>query len=172
MPLNIDFLQILLHALNFVILAGGLTFLLFKPISKFLEERRSNVENAKKDIEEKTQQAQALKAEYELKLKEAKEEINELRIAAEKEVADAAKLTIEKSRETADEIILAAEKDAEERKEQILESAQLEISELVVAAAQKLLKDTATPERDSALYDEFIRLTEKQAEDKRAQNDE
>ena len=33
MPLNIDFLQVLLHMLNFVILAGGLTFLLFKPIS-------------------------------------------------------------------------------------------------------------------------------------------
>ena len=41
MPLNIDFLQILLHLLNFVILAGGLTFLLYKPVVKFLESRRA-----------------------------------------------------------------------------------------------------------------------------------
>ena len=41
MPLNIDFLQILLHMLNFVILAGGLTLLLFKPVNKFLENRRA-----------------------------------------------------------------------------------------------------------------------------------
>ena len=32
MPLNIDFLQVLLHMLNFVILAGGLSLLLYKPI--------------------------------------------------------------------------------------------------------------------------------------------
>ena len=42
MPLNIDFLQVLLHMLNFVILAGGLTFLLFKPINKFPRKQESS----------------------------------------------------------------------------------------------------------------------------------
>ena len=41
MPLNIDFLQIFLHMLNFVILAGGLSFLLYKPVNKFLEQRKA-----------------------------------------------------------------------------------------------------------------------------------
>ena len=45
MPLNIDFLQVLLHMLNFVILAGGLTFLLFKPINKFLENRKAHLKS-------------------------------------------------------------------------------------------------------------------------------
>ena len=168
MPLNIDFLQILLHALNFLILAGGLTLLLYKPISRFMEERRSYFEAAEQDIEKKTKEAQALKAEYEQKLRDSKEEINELRIASEKEATDAARLTIEKSRETAHEMILTAEKEAEERKEHILDLAQTEISELVVSAVEKLLSDTASPERDSALYDEFIRLAEKKIDDKRS----
>ncbi len=168
MPLNIDFLQILLHIFNFLILAGGLTILLYKPISRFMEERRSYFEGAEQDIERKTKEAEALKAEYEQKLKESKDEINELRIASEKEAVDAAKLTIEKSRETAHEIIQAAEKEAEERKEHILDLAQGEISELVVSATEKLLSDTASAERDSALYDEFIRLAEKKIDDKRS----
>ena len=52
MPLNIDFLQVLLHMLNFVILAGGLSLLLFKPISKFLDQRRVHFETleAEKDV--------------------------------------------------------------------------------------------------------------------------
>ena len=39
MPLNIDWQQILLHALNFVILVGGLYFLLFNPVKKFMAKR-------------------------------------------------------------------------------------------------------------------------------------
>ena len=45
MPLNIDFMQILLHMLNFVILAGGLTLLLFKPVKKFMAERKKYFED-------------------------------------------------------------------------------------------------------------------------------
>ena len=39
LPLNIDFQQILLHLLNFVILAGGLYLLLYKPVNKFITEK-------------------------------------------------------------------------------------------------------------------------------------
>ena len=42
MPLNIDFLQVLLHMLNIVILAGGLTYLLYNPIINFLDQRREH----------------------------------------------------------------------------------------------------------------------------------
>ena len=36
-PLNIDWQQILLHLLNFVILAGGLYLLLYQPVKAFME---------------------------------------------------------------------------------------------------------------------------------------
>ena len=39
-PLNIDWQQILLHLLNFVILAGGLYLLLYKPVKAFMEKRQ------------------------------------------------------------------------------------------------------------------------------------
>ena len=38
-PLNIDWQQILLHLLNFVILAGGLYLLLYKPVKAFMDKR-------------------------------------------------------------------------------------------------------------------------------------
>ena len=38
-PLNLDWQQILLHLFNFVILAGGLYFLLYKPVKKFMDNR-------------------------------------------------------------------------------------------------------------------------------------
>ena len=42
--MNIDIVQILLHALNLVILTGGLTLILYKPVRKFLVERRAYYE--------------------------------------------------------------------------------------------------------------------------------
>lgn len=167
MPLNIDILQILLHALNFLILAGGLVLILFKPVEKFLNGRKEYYENAEKEITESREQNEKLKEEYEIKLKEANEQITEMRISAEKEIADISKASLEKAKETAKLIVAAAEKEAENRKEQILDSAQTEIGELVVSATQKLLSDTVTPERNSALYDEFIRLADKTVADKR-----
>lgn len=168
MPLNIDILQILLHAFNFLILAGGLVLILYKPVKKFLDERHDYYESKEAEIKEKTEENERLRAEYEAKLAEAKEEIAQMRLDAEKEVADTTKASLSEAREKAQAIILAAEQEAEDRKEHILDSAQTEIGELVVAATQKLLSDTVTPERNTELYDEFIRLADKTIADKRA----
>ena len=160
MPLNIDFLQILLHMLNFVILAGGLTFLLFKPVNKFLDARSAQFAEAEKKNREDAEENEKLRASYEEKLREADAEIAERRKSAEKESADISAVYIKEAREKAARIIRKAENDAEARKAHILQSAQAEIGELVVSATEKLLSSTASPEKDSALYDEFIRLAE------------
>ena len=160
MPLNIDFVQILLHMLNFVILAGGLTLLLFRPVEKFLKERREHFEALERENAEREAQAEAKMAEYEQKLADAEKEAEAIRRQAEQEAGSAAKACLDEAREKASMMMKAAEREAEERKEHILNSAQTEISELVITAAQKLVSDTVTPERDKALYDEFIRYAE------------
>ena len=172
MPLNIDVLQILLHMLNFVILAGGLTFLLFDPVNRFLEQRRDQFAETEKRNRESAEENERLRAEYEQRLRDADAEIFERKKAAEKEWADISAHHIKEAKDKAAAIILAAEQEAEDRKEHILESAQTEIGELVVSATQKLLSDTVTPERNSALYDEFIRLAEGEVAGKRSKHGE
>ncbi len=167
MPLNIDILQILLHMLNFVILAGGLTFLLYRPVCKFLEERAEYYDKLAKENEEAKNTAEAMRNEYETLLAEAREQADKIRADAEREMAGVAKAYLEEAKEKAHMIIAAAEAEAEDRKEHILDSAQTEIGELVITATQKLLSDTVTPERNSALYDEFIRLADGTVTDKR-----
>ena len=79
-----------------------------------------------------------------------------MRTKTEQEAADAAKEYIDSAKAEAEAIIAKAESDAEKRKEQILDSAQTELGELVISAAQKLLANTATPERTQELYDAFL----------------
>ena len=158
MPLNIDFVQILLHMLNFVILAGGLSFILFKPVQKFMRERKERFEKQALENQKKAEENLALQQEYEKKIAEAETEITNLRLNAEKEAADAAKVYLDTAKEKAQEIISNAEHEAEDRKAHILESAQTEIGELVVEVTQRLLNESATEERSQALYDEFLRV--------------
>ena len=157
MPLNIDFMQILLHMLNFVILAGALSLLAYKPVSKFLAARREKIAGDIAKNEEDAAELEKKREEYDRLLAEAHKEADELRANAEKEAAKVAAATIDAAKEKAAGIIAAAEKEAEDRKKHILSSAQTEIGELVVSAAEKLLSESASEERTAELYDAFIR---------------
>ena len=112
MPLNIDFTQVLLHMLNFVILAGALGFLLFKPINKFMADRQKHFEDLAKENEEAAKTNADMKAEYEQKLEEAKAEIADMHRNAEKEAAETAKEYIDSAHQKANAIIAAAETEA------------------------------------------------------------
>lgn len=170
-PLNIDIIQILLHMLNFVILAGGLTFLLYKPVVKFMDERRQQFAEEEAKNKADAEENERLHEEFEKKIRLADIEVSERKKLLEKEYAEISAEYIKDAKEKAAAIINAAEVEAEERKEHILESVQTEIGELVVSATQKLLSDTVTPERNSALYDEFIRLAENTVNEERSKHD-
>ena len=156
MPLNIDVTQILLHMLNFVILAGGLIFLLYKPVKRFMEERQAHFDERARTGAEQAEQNAALKAEYETRLKNAEAEIAQMKHKAAEEAAGTAKEYMDAAKEKAAKLISDAETEAENRKEHILESAQTEIGEMVIEATWKLLNKQGTPERSRELYDEFI----------------
>lgn len=168
MPLNIDIMQILLHMLNFVILAGGLTILLFNPVCRFLNERREYYEKLDAENAEKAANNEKLKAEYEQKIAEAEIELSERRIASEKEANEAARAYIDSAKERAADIIASAEDEAERHKLQILESSQTEIQEMVLDATQKLLCNSISEEHTRALFDEFIRTADQFEPEKRA----
>ena len=159
MPLNIDIVQILLHMLNFVILAGGLTLLLFKPVKKFIGERQQYFEKQKQENEKNAAENEKLKEEYEAKLRDADAEIAEMKEKVKIETAETSKEYIDTAQEKANAIIAEAENEAEIRQVHILDSAQTEIGELVIEATQKLLTESASEERVHNLYDEFIKKT-------------
>ena len=56
-PLNVDWQQILLHLFNFAILAGGLYFLLFKPVKDFMDKRLAYYQGMEKEAADKLEQA-------------------------------------------------------------------------------------------------------------------
>ena len=75
-PLNIDWQQILLHVLNFVILFGGLYFLLYKPVKNFMAKREAHYAEMAQKAQSELDSAEKIKADYQEQLKSVEGEIS------------------------------------------------------------------------------------------------
>lgn len=156
MPLNINFQQILLHAFNFLILAVGLYLLLYRPVTKFMEQRRAHYADMEKAAIEKQNKLSELQQEYDERLKKVDEEIKDLHAQAMSKLNEESRISAENAKQQAQEIIAAAQRQAAAEKEKAVRSTRREIAEMVADAAQKLLIQKSGPENDSALYDKFL----------------
>ena len=139
LPLNIDWQQILLHALNLVILVGGLYALLFKPVKKFMDQRTENYQKMKADAENAQAQAESLKVELSERMKQADAEAQTYRQEAMARAEKEAGAVLDSARSQAEKIVNAAREKAANEEKQIVQNAQSEIARLSVEATQKLM---------------------------------
>ena len=160
MPLNINFQQVFLHMLNFVLLFGAMYFLLYQPVKKFMDERAARSEKMDEEAKAALLQAEESKAEYEKKLAAAAAEIEEKKAVERdvlaKELAD----TRANAQRTADEIVEKSRKAAVSEREKILREARGEISQMVADAAEKLVLQST-----SEAYDQFLATAEERGTD-------
>ena len=150
MPLNINLQQILLHALNFVILFGAMYFLLYKPVKSFMDSRKAHYEKMDEDAKAVLAEAEKTKAGYEAQLKSADEEI----ARRQREANEALQHAVDERRAQAEQQAGEIVRKAREH-ERVMEQAKGEISELMSAAAEKLVLSST-----SDAYDKFLDTAE------------
>ena len=73
-PLNIDWQQILLHLFNFVLLAGGLYLLLYRPVKDFMKKREDHYAQMAQEAEKDRQEARQMVQDYKEKLADIDQE--------------------------------------------------------------------------------------------------
>lgn len=155
MPLNIDGQQILLHWMNLAILIGGLYFLLYQPVKRFMEQREEHYRELDRQAGEKLVQAEQLKAECQAKLDAANEEIRQARAKAQQAAQQSAQEQLDQAQAQAKRILAKAQVEAEQNRDRVRRESQREIQELAAQAAKKL---AARRGRDP--FDQFLDLTE------------
>ena len=159
MPLNINVQQILLHALNFVILFGALYFLLYKPVRDYMDARRARYEKMDEDAKAALAQAEQTKAGYEAQLKGADEEIERRHREADDALQHAADERRAQAEAQAEEIVRKARENAARERERMLAQAKGEISELMSEAAEKLVLGS-----ESEAYEQFLSTAEERGD--------
>ena len=162
MPLNIDWQQILLHLFNFIILAAGLTFLLFKPVKKFMSARAEKYKKAADDYTRTVDETEVLEKERQVKISMLDSELAE----REKQAAAMAENTknriISNAEAEADKIIVNGRRQAEMERNHYMAEAGDEMITLILHSTEKLLAMESNARTDSALYDAYLSLSDKQ----------
>ena len=153
MPLNIDWQQILLHWMNLVILAGGLYFLLYWPVKKFIAKREEHYKQLEEQANDKIAEAEQYKAQYGEKLAGADEEIHQARAKAQLAVEQSTQEQIAQARAEAEQIVAKARAHADRIKERAIHDSQDEIRRLAEKATGRLAL-----QKDP--FDQFLDLAE------------
>ena len=153
MPLNIDWQQILLHWMNLAILAGGLYFLLYRPVKKFIAKREEYYRDLEQQADDRIAQAEQFKEQYGEKLAAADDEIRQARAKAQQAVEQSTQEQLDSARTQAEHIVAQARAQADRIKEQAIHDSQDEIRRMAETAAGRLAL-----QKDP--FDQFLDLAE------------
>ena len=154
-PLNIDWQQILLHALNLALLVGGLYLLLFRPVKKFMDDRAARCRKLEEDAQAMREDARRLLEENRERARHADEDAQHHREETMAKAEQDARALLDSARAQAAKILSDARAHAAQEEQRIVKDAQSEIAQLSVEAAHKLVDK---PLND--VYDQFLDAVE------------
>lgn len=137
---------------NFLVLFGLLSVLLWKPARKRLEERQVMLKKQVEDAAAAAEKLEKVDEERLAVLAEAKKEADKI-IAQAQERVGSIKAEAEKE---AKQIIQKARQDAKEEEVNLLKGVRDQVGILAIAAAQRLLGTALDESRQKALVDEFF----------------
>lgn len=157
LPLGIDPIKIGLHLLNFLLLLGGLTILLYKPILKFINNRQQTIEKQLSESEADRQKAKEMLDEYNQKVSGVEEEIKELNAKAAKEVQEEKAAILSDAKTRAEQLYAKAREDIETDKANAIKDLKNEVADVAIRLASSILDREISKEENLSLIDESIK---------------
>ena len=138
---GIDWKMLLVETVNFLILLGGLSYFLYKPVLKILSDRAAVIGKGVKDAEEA---AIAAKEAEKKKLetisaaeREAEQIVSEAVVQGKNERA----AIVKNAQDQSENLISGARAEAEELRRRALSESDKEIARLAILATERLLKE-------------------------------
>ncbi len=137
---GIDARLITIQVLNFVVLAGLLTYFLYKPLLRLLEERENKIKQGLEDAKSAKAALEGAEEEKKTILATAQSTAADMEARAETHAKDKADSIVREANEAAAERIRQAEARAEAMKAEALKASQAEVAKAAVLAAEEILK--------------------------------
>jgi F-type H+-transporting ATPase subunit b len=140
----------------FVLTMWVLSKFAFPRIQAALEERAEKVNNNIDESERLRAEADELLTEYRERLKEAREQADDIMARARKSSEAASSEAIAEGRAKRDDLVEAARKDIEAETKRSLEMIRKEVAELTVLATEKVARKSLTPDDQKRLVEEAL----------------
>lgn len=142
---------------NVLILFAILTYLLFDPVRKVLNDRRERIAAELQDAASKEEKANAMKAEYEFKLKDINKEADRILEDARKKAKIKEEEILSNVREEAERITDRANKQIEMEKKKAMDDMKQEMVGLATIIAQKAITSSMNVDVQASLVDETLK---------------
>ena len=154
--LGVNLTSLVIHIINFAILLFLLQRFLFPPILKMLDERqervRESMERAEALRQESVSAAEAVKAQLDEARREGQNIINNANQIAER-IRSERQAQAQTEYET---ILKRAQEDAAREREQAFAELRVQIADLAVMAAERIIHRNLDPNTQRQLVDEFL----------------
>lgn len=133
-----------------------LSKLAFPRIKEAITERANKISNEIEAAERQRAEADELLAEYRQRLKEAREQADEILVRAKKSGESAKTEATEEGRAKREELISAAKKDIEAETKRSLEKIRKEIADLTVLATERVTRKSLSGDDHKRLVEEAL----------------
>jgi len=149
-------IQIGIQLLNAIVLFALLSWLLYKPVAKFLQARADRIAGELKQAADDMTKADGLKARYEKKLKDIAVEKDAIIEAARKQAAEKAAQIVAEAKTEADEIKVRASQQAEAELKRVEDGVKNTIIEVSTAMSEKFIAIAMDKETHDKLFNETM----------------
>jgi len=149
--IGINLPLLIVFVINFVILFGLLSIVLYKPVLKTLDERQAK-------IKESMEQAEKIKQETERSEEEIKAHLEKARKEGQAVIGERLKEEAKDSaRQEAESVISKARTEIQRERDKAIEELRTEFADIAILAAEKVIKETVDKKKHRKLIDEVLK---------------
>lgn len=145
---------------NFAAVAAIVWFLILKPLTKKMEERKNLIDESLDRAKEIETNFKMSEIKFEEKLAEAKKEANNIIAGAGEEAARLQEKMKEKTKDEVAALVLQAKKNIEIEKTEMQTSLRKETVEIVVTAMEKILNEKMDDKKDKKFVEDILKTIE------------
>ena len=154
--LEFDFWTVLFSVINILVLFFFLKKFLFGRVNAMLEQRARMVQEQMDHAEQSAIEADQLKEKREAQLQNARQEARQIIQTAQQNAQVQGDKMIAQSQSQADDIIAEAQKEIEAERLRMMDGVQVEIADLALTAASRLMRQQMNDEINRSLVDAFL----------------
>lgn len=153
--ISIDYTLIIV-ILNFVVLLFVLNKLLYKPINKFLDERKAKISEDIDAAKKSREDASLFVQQKEEDLKKSSKDIRALKKSAEKDAESRASEIVRSAKDHEKKILLETESQLLNEKEKVIGKISGELSEMISTLSAKFILESMNDKNDADLIDKLL----------------
>jgi len=153
---QINLFQVVIAAANFVVFLVLMYTFAFKPVAKMLSDRKERIEQGLKDADQAKRDRESAETDRLAALTEARREANDILARAQKVAQETRDADIAATREELERMRVRASDEIEGEKQRALAELRGEVADLALKAAERLVNETMTDQRQRRLVEEFL----------------